>query len=160
MALTQDEVALSDAIARLHRALRRAASARVVQMELPMAQLELLSSLAEHPGARPGQLAHVLCLAPTTVTLLVGALEGRGLLVRAAGGADRRAVLLSLTKSGRQAVDQWHAAETAILRAALDGLDPAWRQLLGVVLPALRELTGAVDALAEAQPARADDASA
>jgi DNA-binding MarR family transcriptional regulator len=65
---------LAGGIARLRRAMRR--SARIASPGNPLAvtQLELLSALTEHPGARPGQLARVLHMRPSTVTTIVNAL--------------------------------------------------------------------------------------
>jgi MFS family permease len=51
---------LADVVSRLRRAMRRAARAADPVTALSVAQLELLSCLAEHPGARPGQLAGLL----------------------------------------------------------------------------------------------------
>ncbi|MGW0058287.1 MarR family winged helix-turn-helix transcriptional regulator [Nocardia nova] len=150
------EVALADVIARLRRAMRRAARTAEPAATLSVAQLELLSCVGDHPGVRPGQVARLLQLAPNTVTTLANALTQRGMMARA-GGDDRRAVTLTLTAAGRQAVQEWQATNTAILRAALSSLHPGWQHLLTAATPALAELTSAVDALTE--PPR-DDRSA
>ena len=60
---------LAEGIARLRRALRRGARVASPGNSLAVAQLELLSALAEHPGARPGQLARLLHMRPNTVTM-------------------------------------------------------------------------------------------
>ncbi|WP_236787707.1 MarR family winged helix-turn-helix transcriptional regulator [Amycolatopsis sp. GM8] len=145
----RDEMALADVIARLRRAMRRAARASDPDNALSVAQLELLSCLAENPGARPSQLARLLRLAPNSVTTLVNGLRTRNLITRAGGGPDRRTVSLTLTVTGEQAVAHWHTTNAAILRSALTELHPAWQQLLTASLPALRELIHAIDALAE-----------
>lgn len=147
----RDEVALADVIARLRRAMRRAARVGDPDNALSVAQLELLSCLAETPGARPSQLARLLRLAPNSVTTLVNGLRARDLIARADGNGDRRTVSLTLTETGSQAVRRWHTTNTAILRAALGDLHPAWQHLLTASLPALRELVNAIDALAEPQ---------
>ncbi|MBO0853105.1 MAG: MFS transporter [Nocardia sp.] len=150
------EVALAEVIARLRRAMRRAARTAEPADTLSVAQLELLSCVGDHPGVRPGQVARLLHVAPNTVTTLVNALTGHGMLVRAAG-SDRRAVTLELTDSGRRAVREWQATNTEILREALSNLHPGWRHLLTAATPALAELSYAVDTLAE--PARDDNAA-
>jgi DNA-binding MarR family transcriptional regulator len=69
--------AVADAVSRLRRAMRRAARAQGsggLPGGLSVAQLEFLSCLAENPGARPGQLARLLRLAPSSVATLVHAL--------------------------------------------------------------------------------------
>lgn len=146
---SRDGVALAEVIARLRRAMRRAARASDPDNVLSVAQLELLSCLAENPGARPSQLARLLRLAPNSVTTLVNGLRTRDLITRTDGSGDRRTVSLALTHAGEHAVGQWHTTNTAILRNALTELHPAWQHLLTAALPALRELIDAIDALAE-----------
>lgn len=145
----RDEMGLADVIARLRRAMRRAARASDPGNALSVAQLELLSCLAERPGARPSELARLLRLAPNSVTTLVNGLRARNLITRASGGPDRRTVSLTLTPTGEQAVRQWHMTNAAILRNALAEVHPAWQHLLTAALPALRELIDAIDSLAD-----------
>ena len=85
---------LAEGIARLRRALRRGARVASPGNPLAVAQLELLSVVAEHPGTRPGQLAQLLHMRSNTVTTIVNALTTRGMISRAAAGrgpARRRA---------------------------------------------------------------------
>ena len=70
-------LAVADVVSRLRRAMRRAARAQGsggLPGGLSVAQLEFLSALAETPGARPGQLARQLQLAPSSVATLVNSL--------------------------------------------------------------------------------------
>ncbi len=135
------ETALAELIAQLRRAMRRAARAADPANPLAVAQLELLSCLAERAGARPSELARTLRLAPNSVTTLVNGLVSHGMITRSRGGRDRRAVSLRLTSAGAQAVRNWQAANAGILHAALATL-PAERQYaLFAALPALGELT-------------------
>ncbi|WP_328290035.1 MFS transporter [Nocardia aurantiaca] len=146
-----DESALAEVIACLRRAMRRAARATDPANTLSVAQLELLSCVCEHPGIRPGQLARQLRLAPNSVTTLVNGLAGQGMIIRGAGeaGEDRRAVTLTLTEAGREAVRSWQSTNTDILRAALADLHPGWQHLLSAAMPALEELTRAIDTRAD-----------
>ncbi|GAA4532188.1 MarR family winged helix-turn-helix transcriptional regulator [Amycolatopsis samaneae] len=146
--MSGQESSLADAVARLRRAMRRAARAKDPSTTLSVAQLELLSSLAERPGARPSQVARSLHLAPNSVTTLVNGLEKRGMITRS-GGDDRRTVSLRLTPEGTKAVRGWQATNDAILRAAVDHLEPGWRHLLLAALPALDELVRAIDTVAD-----------
>lgn len=155
-AAARDEVGLAEVIARLRRAMRRAARAGDPGNTLSVAQLELLSCLAENPGARPSEVARLLRLAPNSVTTLVNGLQTRNLITRAGGGPDRRTVSLTLTGTGEQAVRHWHTTNAAILRTALTELHPAWQHLLTAALPALRELVQAIDTLAEPSTAKAE----
>jgi DNA-binding MarR family transcriptional regulator len=150
--MTSSAPQLADVVARLRRAMRRAARAADPEGTLSVAQLELLSCLSENPGARPSRLARLLNLAPNSVTSLVNGLQDRGLVVRSGSDGDRRAVSLRLTDTGSSAVEDWQAVNAEILRTAFADLHPAWQHLLDASLPALRELIHAIDI--QAEPAR------
>ncbi|MEV5705024.1 MarR family winged helix-turn-helix transcriptional regulator [Actinoallomurus sp. NPDC052274] len=141
---------LADTVARLRRAMRRAARTVDPANPLAVAQLELLSAVADEPGVRPGELARRLRLAPNSVTTLVNGLQAKGLIIRSAGHLDGRAVTLTLTDKGIEAVDEWKSANTSIIETALASLDDDHNRALSEALPALRELTQAVDAIADA----------
>lgn len=145
----EHESALAEVIARLRRAMRRAARTADPDNTLSVAQLELLSCLAEHPGARPSRLARLLNLAPNSVTSLVNGLQARNVIVRSGGDGDRRTVSLALTETGTHAVRRWQATNAAILRAAFAELHPGWQHLLNAALPALTELIYAIDTHAD-----------
>ena len=81
---------LADAVSRLRRAMRRAARAADPGSGLSVAQLEMLSCMAENPGSRPGQLARLLRLAPSSVATLSNSLRQAGLVTRTGGEGDRR----------------------------------------------------------------------
>jgi DNA-binding MarR family transcriptional regulator len=139
---------LADLVSRLRRAMRRAARAADPGMSLSVAQLELLSCIAENPGVRPGQLARLLRLAPSSVATLLNGLGSAGLVTRA-GGADRRTVSLHLSDAGAAAVRGWQRINKNIVSAALAALTPDHRESLSAAAPALRDLTTAIDALAD-----------
>jgi DNA-binding MarR family transcriptional regulator len=141
---------LAEGIARLRRALRRGARVADPANPLAVAQLELLSALAEHPGARPGQLARLLNMRPNTVTTIVNALAARGMVSRASADGDRRAVELTVTDAGQQAVHTWQATNAAVLHLALSTLTAPQRRALAAAVPALDALARAVDRLADA----------
>jgi DNA-binding MarR family transcriptional regulator len=146
-------LALADAVSRLRRAMRRAGRAYGPGGALPaglsVAQLEFLSCLAENPSARPSQVARLLRLAPSSVATLANGLARAGLVVRSGGMLDRRTAELDLTAAGEAVVAEWEAVNARVLAAALAAVPAATRRSLTSSLPALRELTGAVDALAD-----------
>lgn len=147
-------LAVADVVSRLRRAMRRAARAQGsggLPGGLSVAQLEFLSALAETPGARPGQLARQLQLAPSSVATLVNSLARGQLIERSGGVDDRRTAVLRLTAAGDTVVASWQRVNAHILTVALASLEPASRDTLARALPALRELTGAIDGLADAQ---------
>jgi DNA-binding MarR family transcriptional regulator len=141
---------LAEGIARLRRALRRGARVADPGNTLAVAQLELLTALAEHPGTRPGQLARLLNMRPNTVTTIVNALSARGMLDRVTASGDRRAVELTATEAGREAVLAWQATNAAVLHLALSTLPARQRRALAAAVPALDALASAIDRLADA----------
>lgn len=140
---------LAEGIARLRRALRRGARVADPGNTLAVAQLELLGALAEHPGARPGQLARLLNMRPNTVTTIVNALTAQGLVARVTAAGDRRAVELTVTGSGQQAVLAWQATNAAVLHLALSTLPGRQQRALAAAAPALHALARAIDRLAD-----------
>ncbi|HEX4831257.1 MAG TPA: MarR family transcriptional regulator [Trebonia sp.] len=140
---------LAEGIARLRRALRRGARVADPRNTLAVAQLELLGALAEQPAARPGQLARRLNMRPNTVTTIVNALAGRGMVARVTAEDDRRAVELTVTEAGQQAVLAWHATNAAVLNLALSTLPAREQRALAAAVPALNDLAAAIDRLAD-----------
>jgi DNA-binding MarR family transcriptional regulator len=147
---------LAEGIARLRRALRRGARVADPGNTLAVAQLELLAALTEQPGSRPGQLARRLNMRANTVTTIVNALSSRGMLERVTADDDRRAVKLTVTEAGRQAVHSWQATNAAVLHLALSTLPARQRRALTAAVPALDALARAIDQLADT-PAAAQD---
>jgi DNA-binding MarR family transcriptional regulator len=148
-------LAVADVVSRLRRAMRRAARAQGsggLPGGLSVAQLEFLSCVAENPGARPGQVARLLRLAPSSVATLVNGLSRGQLIQRSDGVSDRRTAVLSVTATGQEVVAVWQQVNARILTEALGRLSDGSRAALASALPALGELTGVVDALADDQP--------
>jgi DNA-binding MarR family transcriptional regulator len=140
---------LAGAIARLRRALRRGARVADPGNTLAVAQLELLGAVAGHPGSRPGQVARLLNMRPNTVTTIVNALSAQGMLRRTTADDDRRAVELTVTEAGQQAVLAWQATNAAVLNLALSSLPARQRRALAAAVPALQALAREVDRLAD-----------
>ena len=138
--------ALTDVVARLRRVLRTSIRADYPWESLPMAQVELLQSLAEHSPARVGDLAARLRLAPSTVSGLIGQMMAAGLVERGTDPADRRAAVVDLSADGRRQLTDWHAAHRRRIAAALGDLEAGERSAIDAALPALSHL---VDRLAE-----------
>jgi DNA-binding MarR family transcriptional regulator len=143
---------LADGIARLRRALRRGARVADPENPLALAQLELLSALVENPGSRPGQLAQLLHMRPNTVTTIVNALAAHGMVSRVSSDNDRRAIELTATSAGHEAVRKWQATNAGVLHIALSTLPAQQRRALAAAVPALDSLARAVDQLADDPP--------
>jgi DNA-binding MarR family transcriptional regulator len=140
---------LADIVSRLRRAMRRAARAADPANALSVAQLELLSCLAERPGLRPGELARMLRLAPSSVATLLNTLQSAGYVSRTSSADDRRSVTLALTESGQAAVSRWQQTNERIIGTALAGLPPRSQAALQHATGALRDLTNAIDSQAD-----------
>jgi DNA-binding MarR family transcriptional regulator len=140
---------LADIVSRLRRAMRRAARAADPGLELSVAQLELLSCIAEQPGVRPSQLARLLRIAPSSVATLLNTLQGAGYVTRTESETDRRAATLTLSDQGVTAVNRWQRINEQIIGTALKSLPPRSQAALQHATSALRDLTSAIDSLAD-----------
>ncbi|HET7754767.1 MAG TPA: MarR family transcriptional regulator [Anaeromyxobacteraceae bacterium] len=80
--------------------------------------------VGERPGITPGELAEVLHVHPSTVTVMLRRIERRKLVARAADASDGRSSRLSLTRAGRR-IDGLRAGTIeAAVKAALSTVDP------------------------------------
>jgi DNA-binding MarR family transcriptional regulator len=78
---------------------------------------------------------------PTTLTSVLDRLERRGHITRGAHPADRRAVLIELTESGRLTAATIRQTITDLERRALDSLPPDAIAGLRAGLQALTEVS-------------------
>jgi DNA-binding MarR family transcriptional regulator len=144
----QVPILLADAVARLRRAMRRAARQRAPELGLSVAELEVMTAIATEPGSRAGDLAQRLRLAPNTLSTLATRLDGQGLIERSPGTGDRRTVELSLSDSGQAALDAWQHTNIHLIATALSALPEADRRRIRSVLPAIERLVDLIDAQA------------
>jgi DNA-binding MarR family transcriptional regulator len=138
---------LAECVARLRGAMRRGARLADPGNRLTVAQLELLSALAEVPGIGRDELAGVLRMRPDTVTVMVGRLCGKGLIGEAAHGRHGQPARLTLTEAGRRSLQAWRATNAAVLHLAWCHLPARQRRALTAAAPALDALARAVDQL-------------
>jgi DNA-binding MarR family transcriptional regulator len=108
--------------------------------ETTIAQYRTLVVLASRGPQRMVDLAAALGVAPSTAGRMCDRLVRKGLIRRGRGRADRRAVLVSITASGRQVVDAATARRRELIARILGTLPPA-RQL--AVAEAMREFAEA-----------------
>jgi len=138
--MSEEARTLTDVVTRLRRALRTSIRSDWPWESLPMAQIELLQTLAERSPMRVGDLAGELRLAPNTVSGLVGQLIESGLVSRAGDPADRRVARLSVTEHGHDQLAVWQSAHEKRIGAALDKLDAGERADVVRALAALDHL--------------------
>ncbi|MEV4557723.1 MarR family transcriptional regulator [Kitasatospora sp. NPDC049285] len=134
---------LTDVITRLRRALRSSIRTDYPWESLPMAQVELLQTLAVAP-MRVGELAARQRLAPNTVSGLIGKLLDAGFVDRQPDPGDRRTARIALTEAGHQQLRDWQGAHERRLAAALESLDPADYGAVMHALPGLDRLAHAL----------------
>jgi MarR family transcriptional regulator, organic hydroperoxide resistance regulator len=100
------EAALSEALHDFFRAARRArgrAARKSTDEPISLAQYHLLEPLLDGPLTNR-ELAELAGVSSPTATRMVDGLVARELVTRIEDPADRRAVVISLTKPGRKAV--------------------------------------------------------
>ena len=94
-------------------------------LDLAPRHLSMLSLLLLDGPLTVSRLAGMLGVAPTTVSLIVGDLSRKGVLVRREDEADRRRRIVDISPESRPAVARWLSAGAHAWRHALTPLSPA-----------------------------------
>jgi DNA-binding MarR family transcriptional regulator len=97
-------------------------------LDLAPRHLSLLSLLLFDGPLTVSQLAEMLGVAPTTVSLIVSDLSRKGILARREDDADRRRRIIDISPESRPAISQWLSPGARAWRQALAPLSPAQRQ--------------------------------
>ena len=87
--------------------------------ELSLPESSALTRLDRNGPATASALARLEQISPQSMGATLGALEGRGLVQRAADPQDGRRIVLSLTGAGRQTLRDKRSARAAQLARAL-----------------------------------------
>ncbi len=109
-------------VTRLRRALRASIRTDIPWEALPMAQVELLQTLAEAAPARVSDLAERLHLANSTVSGLIAQMIDSRLVQRQTDPDDRRAAVVTLTAAGQAQLAEWEQAHEQRIGLALEQL--------------------------------------
>ena len=120
--------ALGDLLMRAARTLRRRFVTVLEPWDLSPHQARALRVVCSRDGVRLSELAEALRIAPRSATEVADGLQERGLVERTADPADRRAVLLAATETGRRVqrqVDDARAADSQELFGRLSAADRA-----------------------------------
>ncbi|MDC4233761.1 MarR family transcriptional regulator [Actinomyces sp. B33] len=99
--------------------------------------LACLRRLGPPYAATPGQILAELLVSSGTMTNRIDRLESRGLVARSPSARDRRAIVVTLTPSGRGLVDEALAALLACEEEILSPIDDADRDEATRLLRAL-----------------------
>ncbi len=132
--------ALRVSVMRLSRRLR---NERDATDDMSANQIAVLFTLSRSGLMTIGDLADEEKVQPPSMTRTVTSLVGKGLVQRDAHVTDRRAVMISLTDTGRTVIDETRRRREAWLHQRLCELTPAQRQILRGAAPVLELLSRA-----------------
>ena len=106
----------------LDHALQKTSKRMTRKLGVTGPQRLVIRVVARFPGLPAGQLADLLHIHPSTLTGILGRLEGQGLLSRRVDARDRRRILLGLTRKGRELDTDSEGTVEAAVRGALSAL--------------------------------------
>src|SRR4051794_16699995 len=98
-------------------------------LDLAPRHLSMLSLLLLDGPLTVKELAGMLRVAPTTVSLIVSELSRKGVLVRREDDADRRRRIIDISAASRPAIAQWLSPGAQAWRHALAPLSPTQQRM-------------------------------
>lgn len=107
-------------------------------------ELSVLGTVARAKSLGMSEVADVEGLNPTMLSRIVGKLETRGLVRRAQGEDDRRAVVVEVTAEGARLHTRLRKQRTKLLGERLEGLPRDQFRALLAAVPALETLADAM----------------
>src|SRR5713226_3027342 len=125
---------------KVHRALLTSTAGRWRDLDISMQQLRAIYLLRDEEVATVGRLAELFSIGLPAASILADRLVRAGYLERNEDPADRRRVLLTLTRAGVQLVTDLHEGSYLLLRRWMARLSPedlaaltqGWRALAEV----------------------------
>jgi len=136
--------ALRISVSRLARRLRvERLAPELAEPALSDTQLAALATLERHGAMTPGELAEHEKVQPPSMTRVIAALADWELVTRSPDPTDRRQVILSVTSSGRELVQQIRRRREAWLARRRAELTPRERAALLAAAPVLEKLSQA-----------------
>ena len=131
-----------DGLRRIVRALRISARRSEQELGLSGAQLFVLQELGQRAAESANDLADRTHTHQSSVSVVVGRLVDRGLVVRTPSGEDARRVRLELSGAGRALLRRSRPSVQPALIRAMTRLAPAQRRQLGSLLGLLVKQMG------------------
>jgi MarR family transcriptional regulator, organic hydroperoxide resistance regulator len=128
------------ALQRATHATLQVLATRLADLDLTASEINALGNLADGRARTVSELGRAAGARPTTLTSVLDRLERRGHIIRGARPGDRRAVLIELTPSGRQAAATIRRAIADLEHRALGTLPPGVIDGLRAALHALTEV--------------------
>jgi DNA-binding MarR family transcriptional regulator len=102
--------------------------------------LTALASVAKNGPLRLAELAQIEAVSAPGATRIVAELESRGLVARDGDPADGRAVLITVTQAGADAILRARAARALVIARLLEELSASERATVEAALPALEKV--------------------
>jgi DNA-binding MarR family transcriptional regulator len=134
----EQEESLAEAFRGVARQLRHQTQRTLAPWDVTPSQARALGILTRHGPMRLGALSEHLRIVPRSATEVVDALEQARLVERKHDLADRRAVLVALTRRGEEVATGIRAARAAEAEGFFARLDEADRTSLARILRTLR----------------------
>lgn len=135
-----DAARLAAVISPLRRALLAATRAEARLPELSDAQIDVIRALPRGTSRGPAEIAARLRLSRSTVSNLLGAMEGDGLIERSPAPSDGRRVVVRASETALDLFDRFDSANSALVAQATAKLDDDERSALTAAVPALERL--------------------
>ncbi len=110
--------------------------------DVSLVQFRALVLLERHGSLKPGTLAELLEVSPSTVTGLCDRLTARHLIVRQPGAGNRREVVVELSPTGKALVDSAIAARRLEMARILERIPARDLQGMTKALLAIAEAAG------------------
>jgi DNA-binding MarR family transcriptional regulator len=126
--LEADAAELHDALSELVRIYQFRDRDRICCHDISVTQCYALEALVRRGPSGLNELAAELYLDKSTASRVVGALERKGYLRRAAHPEDGRAIVLTITSSGRRLCDRIRTDLVAEARQILEDIEPGVRR--------------------------------
>lgn len=121
-----------------------------VEHEVSITQFRVLVMIATRGSLNLGEVAEGLGVHPSNATRTVERLVVAGLIERAENPADRRYLVLKLTRQGHDIVERVMAYRRGAIESVLEDMPGARRQALATALGAFAEAAG--------EPSRGEEA--
>ncbi|MGB5722079.1 MAG: MarR family transcriptional regulator [Woeseiaceae bacterium] len=122
------------AVGRTNLKVHRALNQTIGELDLSLAQHEILLSIWQKPGLTQKQLAENLLVVKSNVSALIKKLEARGLVNRDCDPCDTRNKCLSLTEDGEKLVRKSFERQNHVIDAMASVMSDAELRTIGDVM--------------------------
>jgi len=122
------------AVGRTNLKVHRALNLLLGELDLSLAQHEILVTIRRHEGLTQRELSEQLLVVKSNATALLQKLEARGLVERSPDPDDSRIKRLTLTRSGDALVEKSFAVQARVVEAMTSALTDEELEMTGDVM--------------------------